>query len=206
MKGGGLCPPPCRQADALLATDDQVVEDSDVKKRQRLLQAFGDLAVRFARLRVPARVVVKEDDGDGVELQGALDDDPAVDFAGIGRAGEEVLGGQDVVLGVEENDAEDFVRQVGAAGDQVAAGLVGTVDAALALKALLQDGRGSEQDAFLVHLELVLGLQVLGALHWFFSTSALCASWEPAGEASGPTAPESEHRASGAQRRAATKR
>ncbi|CEF22710.1 conserved hypothetical protein [Xanthomonas citri pv. citri] len=53
---------------------------------------------------------------------------------------------------------------------------------------------------------MVLGLQVLGALHRFFSTSALCASWEPTGEASGPTAPESEHRGSGAQRRAATER
>ena len=105
-------------------TDDQVVEDADVEKRQRLLQAFGDLAVCFARLRVPARVVVEEDDGDGVELQGALGDDSAVDFAGIGGAGEEVLGGQDVMLGVEEDDAENFVRQVSAAGNQVVAGLV----------------------------------------------------------------------------------
>lgn len=205
-EGGGLCPPPGRQAGVLPATDDQVVDDSNVEKRQRLLQAFSDLAVRFAGLRVPARVVVEEDDGDGVELQGALGDDSVVDFAGIGRAGEEVLGGQDVVLGVEENDAEDFVRQVSAAGNQVIASLVGAVDVALALKALLQDGRGSEQDAFLVHLELVLGLQVLGALHRFFSTSATGASWEPTGEASGPTAPGSEHRASGAQRRAATER
>ena len=120
-------------------TDDQVVEDADVEKRQRLLQAFGDLAVCFARLRVPARVVVEEDDGDGVELQGALGDDSAVDFAGIGGAGEEVLGGQDVMLGVEEDDAENFVRQVSAAGNQVVAGLVRAVDSALALKALLQD-------------------------------------------------------------------
>lgn len=34
-------------------------------------------------------------------------------------------GGEDMVLGVEEEDAEDFVRQVGAADDQIAAGLVG---------------------------------------------------------------------------------
>ncbi|TBW98916.1 hypothetical protein TP47_07180, partial [Xanthomonas citri pv. aurantifolii] len=82
----------------------------------------------------------------------------------------------------------------------------GITDAALALKALFQDSRGGEQDALLVHLELVLGLQVLGALHRFVSTSALCASWEPTGEAFGSTAPGSEHRSSGAQRRAATKR
>ncbi|CEE34841.1 conserved hypothetical protein [Xanthomonas citri pv. citri] len=82
--------------------------------------------------------------------------------------------------------------------------MVGAVDAALALKALFQDGRGGEQDALLVHLKLILDCSVLGALHRFFSTSALCASWEPTGEASGPTAPGSEHRSSGAQRRAAT--
>lgn len=205
-EGGGLCPPPGRQAGVLPATDDQVVEDSNVEKRQRLLQAFGDLAVRFAGLRVPARVVVEEDDGNRVERQRALGDDSAMNFAAVDCAAEEVFGCQDVVLGVEEDDAEDFVRQVGAAGDQVAASLLGALDVTQPLKALLQDGGCCEQDALLVHLELVLSLQVLGALHRFFSTSALCASWEPTGEASGPTAPESEHRASGAQRRAATKR
>ncbi len=199
-------PPPAGQADALLTTDDQVVKDPDVQKAEGFLQALGDLAVCFAGLRVPARVVVKEDEGDGVELQGTFGDDPGMDFAAVDGAGEQMLGGQDVVLGVEEDDAEDFVRQVSAAGDQVAAGLLGAVDSALALKALLQDGRGGEQDALLVHLELVLSLQVLGALHRFISTSALCASWEPAGGVPGSTAPESEHRASGAQRRAAAKR
>lgn len=179
----------------LLATDDQVVNDSDVEEAQRLLQALGDLAVGLARLRVPARVVVEEDDGGSVEVQGALGDDSAVDFTAVDGPGEQVLGRNDVVLGVKEDDAEDFVKQMGAAGDQVAAGLLGTVDAAQPLEALLQDSGGGEQDAFFVHLELVLGRAVFGAaLHRFFSTSALCASWEPAGEASGSTAPESEHR------------
>lgn len=190
----------------LPATDDQVVEDSDVEEAQRLLQALGDLAVGVAGLRVPARVVVEEDDGDGVEVEGALGDDSGMDFAAVDGAAEEMLGCQDVVLIVEEDDPENLVAQMCAAGGQVAAGLVGAVDAALALKALFQDGRGGEQDALLVHLELVLSLQVLGALHRFFSTSALCASWEPVGGVPGPTAPGSEHRASGAQRRAATKR
>lgn len=190
----------------LLTADDQVVEDSDVEKRQRLLEAFGDLAVCLAGLRVARRVVVEEDDCGSAKLDSTLCYDSRVDIAPVDGAAEEVLGGQDVVLGVEEDDAENFVTQMCAAGDKVAGGLLGTVDAALPLEATLQDGSGSEQDAFLVHLELVLGLQVLGALHRFFSTSALCASWEPAGEASGPTAPGSEHRASGAQRRAATER
>lgn len=183
-----------------------MVQHSDVQEAQGFLQALGDPAVGFAGLRIPARMVVEEDDGDGVEVQGTLCYDSRVDIAPVDGAAEEVLGGQDVVLGVEEDASEDLTRQVGAAGDQVAAGLLRAVDAALALKALFQDVRGGEQDALLVHLKLILDCSVLSALHRFVSTSALCASWEPAGEASGPTASESEHRASGAQRRAATKR
>lgn len=194
----------------LTPADDQMVEDADVEKRQRLLQAFGDLAVCFARLRVPARVVVKEDDGDRVELKSALSNNSRVNFAAIDGAGEEVLGSQDVVLGVEEDDAEHFVRQVGAAGDQVVAGLVGAVNSALALKALFEDGGCCEENPFLVHLKLILDCSVLGALHRFLSTSALCASWEPAGEAFGSTAPGSEHRwrraAEGRNRASASRR
>lgn len=199
-------PTPLPQADALLATDDQVVQHSDVQEAQGFLQALGDLAVRFARLWIAARMVVEEDDSHRVELKSALCDDSGMNLAAVDGAGEQVLGRNDVVLVVQEDDPEDFVRQVGAAGHQVIAGLVGAVDPALALKALFQDGRGGEQDALLVHLELILDCSVLGALHRFFSTSALCASWEPTGETFGPTAPGSEHRGSGAQRRAATER
>lgn len=141
-----------------------------------------------------------------LRLQRALGDDPAMNFAAVDGAAEEMLGCEDVVLVVQEDDPEDFVTQMCAAGNQVIAGLVGAVDPALALKALLQDIRCREENPLLVHLELILNCSVLGALHRFFSTSALCASWEPAGEAFGSTAPGSEHRASGAQRRAATKR
>lgn len=190
----------------LLAADNQVVEDSDIEEAQRLLQPLRHLAVGVAWFRISARMVVEEDDGGSVEVQGALGNDSAVDFAAVDGAVEEVLGRQDVVLGIQEDDAEDFVRQVGAAGDQVAPGVDGVVDPALPLEALFQDFSGGEQDVLLVHAELVLGRAVLGgALHRFFSTSALCASWEPAGGALGSTAPEREHRASGAQQRAATK-
>ncbi|EGD21301.1 hypothetical protein XGA_0018 [Xanthomonas hortorum ATCC 19865] len=190
----------------LTPADHQVVQNPDVEEAQCLLQALGDLAVSFAWLRIAAWVVVEKDDGSGVQIQGALGDHPRVHLTAVDGAEEEMFGCQDLVLDVQEDDPEDFVRQVSAAGNEVVASLLRAVDAALALKALFQDGGCCEQDALLVHLELVLSLDVLGALHRFFSTSALCASWEPTGEASVPTAPESEHRASGAQRRAATKR
>lgn len=191
----------------LLAADDQVVEDSDVQEAQGLLQARCDFAVGFAGLRVAARVIVKQDDCGGAELESALSNDSRVDIAPVDGPGEQMLSGQDLVLGVEEENTEHLVGQMGASSDQVAAGLLRAVDAALALKALLQDIRCREENPLFVHPELVLGRAILGAaLHRFVSTSALCASWEPTGEALGPTAPESEHRASGAQRRAATQR
>lgn len=183
----------------LTPADHQVVQHPDVEEAHCLLQALGDLAVGFAWLRIAAWVIMKQDDGRSVQIQGALGDHPRVHLAAVDGAEEEMLGCQDVILDVQEDDPEDFVRQVSAAGNQVIASLVGAVDAALALKASFQDGGCGEQDALLVHLELVLSLDVFGALHRFFSTSALCASWEPTGEASGPIAPESEHRASGAQ-------
>ncbi|CEE74692.1 conserved hypothetical protein [Xanthomonas citri pv. citri] len=183
-----------------------MVQHSDVQKAQRLLQAFGDLAVCFAGLRIARRVVVEEDDCGSAKLDSTLCYDSRVDIAPVDGAAEEVLGGQDVVLGVEEDDAENFVTQMCAAGDKVAGGLLGTVDAALPLEAPFEDVGCCEQNALLVHLKLILNCSVLGALHRFVSTSALCASWEPTGEASGPTAPGSEHRGSGAQRRAATER
>lgn len=116
MRGRAM-PTPTGQADVLPSTDDQVVEDADVQKRQRLLQAFGDLAVGFAGLRVAARVIVKQDDCGSAELKSALCHDSRVDIAPVDGAAEEVLGVQDLVLGVEEDHAEDFVRQVGASSD-----------------------------------------------------------------------------------------
>ncbi len=206
MKERGLGPPSCGKAGVLTPADHQVVQHPDVEKAQSLLQALGDLPVGFAWLWVAAWVVVEKDNGSGVQVQGALGDHPRVHLAAVDGAEEEMFGCQDLMLDVQEDDPENFVTEMCAAGNQVIAGLLGAVDAALPLKALFQDGGCCEQDALFVHLELVLSLQVLGALHRFFSTSALCASREPTGEASGPTAPGSEHRASGAQRRAATKR
>jgi len=191
---GGLRPPSCCKAGVLTPADHQVIQHSDVEEAQSLLQALGDLAVSFAWLRIAARVIVEKDDGSSVQIQGALGDYSGMNIAAVDGAEEEMLGRQDVMLDVQEDDPEDFVTKMCAAGNEVIAGLLGAVDAALALKAVFQDGGCGEQDAFLVHLELVLSLDVLGALHRFVSTSALCASWEPTGEASGPNAPWSEHR------------
>lgn len=70
----------------LPAADNQVVNDPNVQEAQCFLQALGDLAVSLAGLRVPARMVVEEDDSDRVELQGKLGDDPRMDFAAVDGA------------------------------------------------------------------------------------------------------------------------
>ncbi|KHM90560.1 hypothetical protein OR60_20770 [Xanthomonas vesicatoria] len=123
----------------LPAADNQVVNDPNVQEAQCFLQALGDLAVGLAGLRVPARMVVEEDDSDRVELQRAFGNDSGMDFAAVDGAAEEMLRRNDVVLVVQEDNTEDFVRQVSAAGNQVIAGLVGAVDAALALKPPFED-------------------------------------------------------------------
>lgn len=172
----GLCPPSCCKAGVLTPADHQVVQHPDVEEAQCLLQALGDLAISFAWLRIAAWVVVEKNDGSSVQIQGALGDHPRVHLAAVDGAEEEMFGCQDLVLYVQEDDPEDFMIEMCAAGNQVVAGLLGAMDAALPMKALFQDGGCCEQDAFLVHLNLVLSLDVSGALHRFFSTSALCAS------------------------------
>lgn len=59
-------------------------------------------------------MVVEEDDGHGVKLKSTLCDHSAVDFAAVDGAVEQALGCQDVVLGDQEDGAEDLMRQMGA--------------------------------------------------------------------------------------------
>lgn len=164
---GGLHPPPCRHAGVGKATEHQVVEDSDVQQCERLLQPHRDRPVGGTWLRVPGRVVVEEHQGRGVVMQRALGDDPRVDFAGIDGAGEQVLGGDDPVLRVQEDDAEDFMRQSCASRLQVGCGCVRAGEVALPQELALQDVSCRQQDTLFVHVQLVLSPGVCRALHLF---------------------------------------
>ena len=106
------------------ATDHQVVQDADVEEAEGLPEAPSDGAVRRTGFGVAAGVVVEEHQGRGVVVQGSLGDDPGMHLAAIDGAGEEVLGGDDPVLGVQEHGTEDFVRQGRASGLQVGCGCV----------------------------------------------------------------------------------
>ena len=147
------------------ARDHQVIQHSDVEKGKGLLEAVGDGAVGRAGLGVSAGVVVKEDDRGGVVVQRLLGDDAGMDFAPIDGALKEVLGGKDAVAGVQEHRAKHFVIQVRAAGSEVVAGTGGVGDGLVALQATLQDVRGGQEDALIVHGQLVLGPNVVGSLH-----------------------------------------
>lgn len=83
-----------------------------------------------------------------------------------------------------------IVGQVRAAGAEVIGGVSRALDSALAFQAAAQDLFCGEEDAGLVHQQLVLGTVVVDAALHGLAPGAGCASWEPVSEASGPTAPE----------------
>jgi len=89
-----------------------VIDDADVDEGERLFEASCDELVGLAGLRDAGRsVIVKEDHGGGVGL-----DDDARDFARIHRgavdgAAEENLAADEAVAAIEEQEAEDLVRQ-----------------------------------------------------------------------------------------------
>ena len=165
------------------ATDHQVVEDADVEETQGFFEAPSDHPVGCAWLGVARRMVVEEHHGRGVVMQSALGDNSRVDFAAVDGAREEMFGRNYPVLGVQEDDAEDFVRQGRASGLQVCCRCIGVGEAAFPQEPALQDAHRYQENALFVHVELVLGPGVRRALHLLASTGAGCASWGPAGGA-----------------------
>jgi hypothetical protein len=165
------------------ATDHQVVEDADVEETQGFFEAPSDSPVGCARLGVARGVVVEQHHSRSVVMQGPLGDDPRVDLARVNGACEDMLSRQNLMARVEEDHSEDFMWKRGAPGLQVVDCTGRSGEAALPLQATFQDGRRGEQDALLVHRQLVLSPGVRRALHLLASTGAGCASWGPAGGA-----------------------
>lgn len=107
------------------ATNHQVVQDADIEEAEGFFEAPSDSAVSGARLGVARRMVVEEHHGRGVVMQGALGDDPGMHLAAVDGAREEMFGRNDPMLGVQENGAENFVRQSRASGLEVGCGCIG---------------------------------------------------------------------------------
>ena len=90
---------------------DQMIEDLDIERAADLLEDLGNAYVVTARLRVAARVIMDKDDGRRIMLER-----PAKERAG--KKGEickqpllKLLVGDQPPLAIEEQDAQDLVRQ-----------------------------------------------------------------------------------------------
>src|SRR5882724_3446560 len=108
----GLQPPGLGEGVLGAGADDEVVEDSNVDERERLLEAPGDELVGLAGLGDSRRsVIVKEDHGGGVGLDDDARDLTRIHRGVVDRAAEENLGANQATAAVEQQEAEDLVRQ-----------------------------------------------------------------------------------------------
>jgi len=95
-----------------------VIQQADVDELQRRFQAPGDPLVRLAGLGHPGRVVVGDDDRCRIAGQRLLDDLARVDAGPVDRTAEELVEAEYPVAVVEEETAEELVRQIAEPGFQ----------------------------------------------------------------------------------------
>src|SRR4029077_9521483 len=85
-----------------------MVQDADIDKSKRFLQGLGQGFVGMAGFSHTGRMVVGEYDPRRIVMQGAPDD-LAWKYAGLGQgSAEQLLHGNDTVLGVQEQSHEDL--------------------------------------------------------------------------------------------------
>jgi hypothetical protein len=68
-----------------------MIEQANVDQRERFLDALGDQLVGLTRFGDAGRVVVRNDDGGGVALQGQLDDFSRMHARAVNRAAKQFL-------------------------------------------------------------------------------------------------------------------
>ena len=89
--------------------DDQMIEDSDVNQRKRLLEAPCNELIRRTRLRESRRMIVIEDDGSGVMPESRLHDFAGMNGSAADRPAEEILHGNQTMPAVEMQHAKDLI-------------------------------------------------------------------------------------------------
>lgn len=98
--------PPFGEADDLIAGDNQVIDDADIRERQALAQPLGDDLVRLGRLGHPTWMRVYEDDYSGIALQSLLNHLPRMHRGPIDGALEQLDEFDEPMTVVEEKTAE----------------------------------------------------------------------------------------------------
>jgi len=128
----GLQPPGLREQVLGAGADNQVVQDVDVEEPKGFGQPLGNELVGLAGLGGGGGTIVIENDGGGVALDHNAGDLARVHGGAVDRAAEENLGANQAMTRVEEQDAEDLVRQRTVLVAEVLAGAHGVAEAATA--------------------------------------------------------------------------
>lgn len=127
-------------------TYDQVVQQPDIEELERRLYAPGDALIGLAGLGDPGRVIVGEDYGRRIDLQGLLDDFPGVDTGAVDSAAEQLLERQDTMAVIQVQAAEQLVRQVPEPGHQKSFGVRRAANGVTYRQALLVIAPGKLRD------------------------------------------------------------
>jgi hypothetical protein len=88
-----------------------VIQNANIEERERLFETSRDELVGLTGLCDAGRMIVEEDDSGGVSLEHNAYDLARVHGRAGDRATEENLSANESMAGVEEQEAENFVRQ-----------------------------------------------------------------------------------------------
>lgn len=162
-----------------------MVQQADIEQRQGLLETGRERTIRGRRLRRTRGMLMSEDDGRCIELQGTLCDDTRMHFAAIDGAGEQVFSCQQPVAGVKEQHAEDFVGLMRQSHLEDAGGCGRIGELLTALEAPGQDLLGGAKDFVFGRCgsQTILTEDVLRAAYLTSPIAPQRRSWEPISEA-----------------------
>jgi hypothetical protein len=93
-----------------------MVEKPHIDERKRARELCRNAAVCLARLAIPRRVIVAEDDGRSVVIERSLDDLAGIDGCAVYGPAKQRLEADDTVARVEKETTENLVREVAEPG------------------------------------------------------------------------------------------
>lgn len=95
------------------STHHHVVQQSDIDKLKSVFQTSGDVAVTHAALGMARRVIMGDDNGGSIVLQGGLYQFAGMNFCAVQGAGEQRFVRNQAMLVVEEEHGKFFALKYG---------------------------------------------------------------------------------------------
>jgi hypothetical protein len=105
-----------------------MVEYFDVDQLQGVAQSAREIRIRGAWFTYPGRVVVREDDGRGIEVQDPFNDFTRMDYRAVDGSFEQGFEGNHAMSGIEEDRAKHLTRAMSKLRDKEAPGGSGVRD------------------------------------------------------------------------------